>query len=132
MGNWMYPARGSLGGHMIFWASAECSLTAAEMQLPIPSSCLELSFLPIQEQLPWSPSDSCCFPPVHTVLIPTLLYVTSMTFGPQQTTTNSSSKLNSQKSQAFQWFQDMAVLHVAHVPLQVLLLGTASAQRFFT
>lgn len=64
-----------------------------------------------------------------------------MTLGPQQTTTNSSTKFNSQKSQVFQWFQDTSSLCVAHVLLQelllgkllqVLLLGIVSAQRFFT
>lgn len=44
---------------------------------------------------------SCCFPSVHTLLTPMPLYITSMTFGPQQATTNSSTKLSSQKSQAF-------------------------------
>lgn len=58
MGDHIYPAGGSLGGHMIFSASAECSLTAAEMQLPITGSCFVLLPLPIQEELPWSPSDS--------------------------------------------------------------------------
>lgn len=62
VGDSMYPARGSLGGHMIFSASAECSLTAAEVQLPFTSSCFGFLFLPIQGELPWSPSGSLVFP----------------------------------------------------------------------
>lgn len=58
VGDHVYPARDSLGGHMTFPASAECSLTAAQMQLPITSACFVLLFLLIQEELPWSSSDS--------------------------------------------------------------------------
>uniref|UniRef100_A0A8D2NWA4 Exosome component 10 n=1 Tax=Zosterops lateralis melanops TaxID=1220523 RepID=A0A8D2NWA4_ZOSLA len=61
VGNCVYPARGSLGGHMASPTSAECSLTGAQMQLPITSSCFVLLFLPIREELPWSPSDSLVF-----------------------------------------------------------------------
>uniref|UniRef100_A0A8C3Y1K5 Exosome complex component 10 n=1 Tax=Catharus ustulatus TaxID=91951 RepID=A0A8C3Y1K5_CATUS len=61
VGDSVYPARGSLGGHMMFSASSECSLTAAEVQLPFTSSCFGL-FLPIQGELPWSPSGSLVFP----------------------------------------------------------------------
>uniref|UniRef100_A0A8C0V2E9 Exosome complex component 10 n=1 Tax=Cyanistes caeruleus TaxID=156563 RepID=A0A8C0V2E9_CYACU len=59
VGDCMYPAKGSLGGHMIFSASPECSLTAAEMQLPITNSCFVLLFFfPFRRSFLGSPSDS--------------------------------------------------------------------------